>query len=555
MAHRNVGDAFGKGSPSCNLEFPNGNLTAVEILAYLPHWLKCIDVIKRFVDNGATASIIAAILNKHRDFPNDATFPSNSVTIMMQYAMRRVFNSNWTIGTHVKSNIEPSTQPGNLDVGSFRTPHVFVLKGLIDAVNRGGDGSPIEFRSLGTHVKCHPTGDDALDLTACVKHAIAHPHQSWLFPTDFQKLVKQLGGPKVFTCEHWDTQIFNRYQLGALRLSTAKKRVIESESETDTPCKRGCRSRLIQEVKLNDYEDTGKVNTDRVRKSRRLAGVPLKNLKEVESEDDDTIDALLKSDKRPFLERLIEADITEKHCGNITKANEPKDDGEWNADSASEASESFIETTEEDTNGKDIIDDYIYFPDSSPHRRPLIRRNGNNTPIRAAAKKSMIKTREMQAASILELTITKTTKGPEVEITPELASLATIYLTRPPPAFLQPLPLSLNGATIDAWNVHLYAEQHAHDPWTSAFGFYRFIDSSGNNAPRRNPPWRELHRLTEPAEMDTTEWAENVRWAKQQFELFGSVWTEYPYSLEVIGGHRREVLWVSEQAVRYGLSG
>jgi hypothetical protein len=31
------------------LSFPSGNLTAAEILAYLPHWLKSVDVVDRFV--------------------------------------------------------------------------------------------------------------------------------------------------------------------------------------------------------------------------------------------------------------------------------------------------------------------------------------------------------------------------------------------------------------------------------------------------------------------------------------------------------------------------
>lgn len=69
---------------------------------------------------------------------------------------------------------------------------------------------------------------------------------------------------------------------------------------------------------------------------------------------------------------------------------------------------------------------------------------------------------------------------------------------------------------------------------------------------RRNPPWRELHRLTVPRKDDMSDWAENIRWAREQWEVYGSVWTEYGYSLEVIGEHRVGSLWVSEEVIRAG---
>ncbi|KAF2731321.1 hypothetical protein EJ04DRAFT_579212 [Polyplosphaeria fusca] len=118
---------------------------------------------------------------------------------------------------------------------------------------------------------------------------------------------------------------------------------------------------------------------------------------------------------------------------------------------------------------------------------------------------------------------------------------------RLPPPRLHPVRL-----TIDAYNVRFYAEQTPAgqaSPWTSALSFSRF------GGPRRHPPFRELHRLTEPEDGDEGDWAENVRWAREQWELYGSVWTEHDGDLERITGHRRGVRWVSDVLVKGGKGG
>lgn len=58
---RAANDAFGTESPHWNLEFHRGNATAAEIVAYLPHAMKSIDVIDRFVTNGGKAMVFAAM--------------------------------------------------------------------------------------------------------------------------------------------------------------------------------------------------------------------------------------------------------------------------------------------------------------------------------------------------------------------------------------------------------------------------------------------------------------------------------------------------------------
>jgi hypothetical protein len=89
-------NAFGNGSPSCNLPFPSGNITAAEIIAYVPHWLKSIDVIDRLVTNGGRAHIIAAMVNEFGVVPRggDGIYRPNSVRAMMNYSMNHSVHSN-----------------------------------------------------------------------------------------------------------------------------------------------------------------------------------------------------------------------------------------------------------------------------------------------------------------------------------------------------------------------------------------------------------------------------------------------------------------------------
>jgi hypothetical protein len=135
---------------------------------------------------------------------------------------------------------------------------------------------------------------------------------------------------------------------------------------------------------------------------------------------------------------------------------------------------------------------------------------------------------------------------PVVEVSQEMMSLARAFSDRQP-VFLQPPVLSANRLRVDSNTIYLYAAEGCTTPeeiWNTALSSTRF------NGPRRHPPFRELHRLTDPFPHDVSEWAENIRWAKEQHATFGSeTWTEYDYHLELITTHRREVLWASEEAI------
>jgi hypothetical protein len=134
----------------------------------------------------------------------------------------------------------------------------------------------------------------------------------------------------------------------------------------------------------------------------------------------------------------------------------------------------------------------------------------------------------------------------------KVMDMARAYSTRQPVLFRPPV-LSANRLKVDDCSFYLYAAEGC---TTVAEMYASALSSSRFGGPRRHAPFRELHRLSDPHPMDTSDWAENIRWAKEQFKAFGScTWTEYDYHLECITEHRRDILWVSEEVIMAGMRG
>ena len=133
---------------------------------------------------------------------------------------------------------------------------------------------------------------------------------------------------------------------------------------------------------------------------------------------------------------------------------------------------------------------------------------------------------------------------------PQMMAAARAWENRKP-CYIPAPPLSRDRLVIDSYTLSLYAQEGCRseeEMWASALSFYRF------GGPRRHAPFRELYRLTQPYEWDTSDWAENVRWAKEQYLHFGvKTWAEYDSHLEYIRHIRLQTMWVSEQAVTAGV--
>lgn len=172
-------------------------------------------------------------------------FAPNSTTVMIHYAMRRVSSPKWTIGTRDKYKYDREYDENSVYVGDFRPPRITHPKSAPrkhktprERMARNWAVDPIPFKELALHVKEHPSGDDALDLARCVNYALENPDEKWLFPVDFVKLVKHLGGPRSVTYAHLDRQLFARYNHlytahTANRMAWGKRKANDSESEAE----------------------------------------------------------------------------------------------------------------------------------------------------------------------------------------------------------------------------------------------------------------------------------------------------------------------------------
>ncbi|KAI8941577.1 hypothetical protein NX059_002792 [Plenodomus lindquistii] len=559
MAALAKNNAFGIHSPSWNLAFPNGNLTAVEILTYLPHWLKSIDVIDRFVANGGKSRSIAYIINEFREQPTGAIFSANSAQIMMSYAMRRAGYDEWTVGTHDEWPRAVNSNESDLNVGAFRPPRLTHPKGLSKAqsrtreVARNEEASPVAFKDLVMHVKEHPTGADALDLSRCVQYALKHEDEEWWFPDDFTRLTIHLGGPAPVTHSHLDRQAFARrealfssphHQLTAGRAPRRKimptpritraiqDAVARSQSGTPIPTPSLTPTHTSPKRKATSRGFTRMATGDK-RRSSRLEGkkIDFREVSEGEGADDAFLELPYSSEHTSLAKK--------RKLSRIPAPASASNDSDF-VDEASEPEEEIPEA--EVASDENVAS---YTPRSQRKAAHRARNGIQNAFVGASPLAACMTKVGTQTPLPLALPAYMSTM-----VDPKVMDLAKAYAHRQP-VWLSPPILSENRLKIDSFTIRLYAVEDCTteaEMWRTAFSCYRF------RGPRRHPPFRELHLLTDPDQSDTSDWAENIRWAKEQHRVFESkTWTEYDYHLECITEHRRESMWVSEEVIRAGM--
>lgn len=603
-------NAFGLGSPSWNLSFPDGNLTAAEILAYLPHWLKSVDVILRLVEHGGRSVIVTYLLNKYRIMPSK-DFQPNSTTVMVQYAMRRAGRENWSIRARGNYPNDRTYDENSIYVGDFRPPRLTHPKSAStkhksnkEQLARNCAADPIPFKDLALHIKEHPSGYDALDLTRCVLYALEHPKEKWLFPRDFVALVNHIGGPVPVTHSHLDRQLFGRYdhlysthdpsrQPSNWKGTKGKRKrkpdnteaAADSDSTRESEPESSFESDTNIEVKIepNINKPKGKTSGEKAFKnsppptmwvvrqarSRAMAGT------------NDQLDGSHADGGKRRSSRRVKKDIfyTEKdddavvssmlgHSTIFEHANtSPQDGDSSNAGNATPRKKRRISrippTPKDEESDYEAKDD----PESEDDILPIIDDATDEdlgTPTSARGRrltshKARQSIHEQSPAIIVEhLSASQAAFKPTHALThktfkdfePQTMAAARAWESRKP-LYIPAPTLSRDRLVIDAYTLPLYSQdfcRNEDEMWASALSFYRF------GGPRRHAPFRELYRLTEPYVWDTTDWAEDVRWAKEQYRYFGvRTWTEYDDHLDYIKYIRMQTMWVSEEVVTAGI--
>jgi hypothetical protein len=174
-------------------------MTAVEILAFLPNSIDCGDVIYRLISNGGSRKSIHAIINTHRN--SQAGWSLNWCGEAMYKTMAGAGYSGWTITRHDQWHDQQkgTWDDSKLDVGDLRT-------------TSDEPAEDVAFSRLAENVRAMPEGDDALDLTRMVQYCLQHAKDEWLYPRDYEKLLRSIGGPTPVGKENEDRAVLKRWE-------------------------------------------------------------------------------------------------------------------------------------------------------------------------------------------------------------------------------------------------------------------------------------------------------------------------------------------------------
>lgn len=211
-------------APSAWLDLPHGNLTLVEITAFVPHAIKSYDTMDRFLYNGATSGTFATLINQYRHMPY-GPIGNNSIYRMMKGPMDHRAKADptyekWTVAKHAAIKKPNAFDPFSVSVAGFRTPINFNSRQSAAATTQPLPS--ISFHDMANGVKTMPSGYDALDLTRCVAYCVKHNDESWRYPQDFEKLVALLGGAAAVHREHRDEAAILRHMSEQKRINVKR---------------------------------------------------------------------------------------------------------------------------------------------------------------------------------------------------------------------------------------------------------------------------------------------------------------------------------------------
>ncbi|PVI00025.1 hypothetical protein DM02DRAFT_655793 [Periconia macrospinosa] len=506
--YRHVTNAFGDDCPPKNLPFSNGNLTAAEILAYRPHWLKSVDVVNRFLTNGATYSISATMINEFRDFSEGQALKSNPVLKMAQGSRGAAVNKKWSIGNHqehFKDRVWDTTSLNTLICELFWFP-------------------------LGC-------------AHSSVNWCLEPPGHEYVFPSEFEKVLDLVGVPINVTALHHEKQAFVcrlNTAIGAISLRQSTSFLADpSPSSAQPHTQPTSMSRLNSRTRLAGLngrsrhlvsdEEPSETDTD-IQPNRRRSTRNTRTINYAES-DEETAGY---STAASWTTEESLARRTRAATKGLFKPRQDKDqDGEWESDNQAygfAASTFNPETGRFDKSKEQMNAEWHTWVHKHVLTDGLSPRN-----IHLPAQKPTLGNLKEDSSPPSPKTVAAAVRAYE--------SRVPIYLKAP---VLDPLRPAVDEHTI--WLYSADGCKTEEERWESALSSTRF------NGPRKHAPYRELYRLTEPDVKDTSDWAENIRWAKEQYREFGSkTWTEYDYHLETITQVRRNTNWVSEEALNSGL--
>lgn len=306
------------GAPVANTDFPRINITLAEMAAFLPHSIKCWDVIDRFVGNGGTQAAYAKMINHFRYMPR-GPISANSVYRMMKGSVNKRAKldpkyEGWTTGSHKYIQTSKVLDPTSISVAGFRTPQEGKLK---------YSASSVPIKELANNVNVFPSGLDALDLTRAVQYCVAHPEEKLMYPNDVERVIRFLG-PALVRQGHQDAAVLKRHTTDSMAT-----RAMHAYSRKRDP--HGCLMKA--EAESSDEEDHDAIgSSEDDYDSDMYRGVPAKKATNAnathasddsDSDSDSTLDGFDTRSEHPAKRRRFESTSRSLPGSNLESGTHP----------------------------------------------------------------------------------------------------------------------------------------------------------------------------------------------------------------------------------------
>ena len=197
------------------------NATLVDLIVILPQWFRNPAVAWRILNNGITAAVHFAILDKHRHLGLTSSEEAERARNHISDTYRKTMRKTWKGWTKAKHHVPCDWDKSAMSITNF----------FPEAAKKVDYVPPpsIPFKSLAIGLKSLPEDDDKGDLTRALDYALRYQKldehgqpTDFMFPDDIH-LILQCIGPSEITRDCYDEAIINRYSE-AVRVAESERR-------------------------------------------------------------------------------------------------------------------------------------------------------------------------------------------------------------------------------------------------------------------------------------------------------------------------------------------
>ncbi|KAI4649132.1 hypothetical protein J4E93_003446 [Alternaria ventricosa] len=197
------------------------NATLVDLIVILPQWFRNPAVAYRMLNNGISAAVHFAILDKHRHLGLTSSEEAERARDHISDTYRKKMRNTWPNWTKAKHPVPCDWNKTAMSIANF----------FPEAANRDDYVPPpsIPFKNLAIGLKSLPQDDDVGDLTRALDFALRyqkldeHDHPTdFMFPDDVQLILRCIG-PTEITQDRYDEAVISRYSE-AVRVAESERR-------------------------------------------------------------------------------------------------------------------------------------------------------------------------------------------------------------------------------------------------------------------------------------------------------------------------------------------